>query len=109
MDEPFGALDPTTRLHMQELLVKLWKEAEATVFFVTHSIEEAVYLGDRVYIFSSAPGTIIREMTIPAPTLPPKDMLRERSFVDRVSEIRDVMDGLASSTRGGRLARWPSP
>jgi NitT/TauT family transport system ATP-binding protein len=101
MDEPFGALDPTTRLHMQELLVKLWKEAQATVFFVTHSIEEAVYLGDRVYIFSSAPGTIIREMTIPAPTLPPKDMLRERSFVDRVSEIRDVMDGLASSTRAG--------
>jgi len=40
-------------------------------------------------------------MTIPAPTLPPKDMLRERSFVDRVSEIRDVMDGLASSTRAG--------
>jgi NitT/TauT family transport system ATP-binding protein len=101
MDEPFGALDPTTRLHMQELLINLWKEAEATVFFVTHSIEEAVYLGDRVYIFSSAPGTIIREMTIPPPSLPPKDMLRERTFVERVSEIRDVMDGLASSTRAG--------
>lgn len=101
MDEPFGALDPTTRLHMQELLVTLWKEAEATVFFVTHSIEEAVYLGDRVYIFSSAPGTIIREMTIPPPNLPPKDMLRERTFVERVLEIRDIMDGLASSTRAG--------
>jgi NitT/TauT family transport system ATP-binding protein len=101
MDEPFGALDPTTRLHMQELLVDLWKEAQATVFFVTRSIEEAVYLGDRVYIFSSAPGTIIREMLIPAPTLPPKDMLRDREFVERVSEIRDVMDGLASSTRAG--------
>ena len=101
MDEPFGALDPTTRLHMQELLVGLWKEAQATVFFVTHSIEEAVYLGDRVYIFSSAPGTIIREMTIPPPTLPPKDMLRERAFVERVSEIRDIMDTLSSSTRAG--------
>jgi len=101
MDEPFGALDPTTRLHMQELLVALWKEAQATVFFVTHAIEEAVYLGDRVYIFSSAPGTIIRQMTMPPPTLPPKDMLRERAFVDRVSEIRDVMDSLASSTRAG--------
>ena len=56
MDEPFGALDPTTRLHMQDLLVELWREAQATVFFVTHSIEEAVYLGDRVYVFSSAPG-----------------------------------------------------
>jgi NitT/TauT family transport system ATP-binding protein len=101
MDEPFGALDPTTRLHMQELLVDLWKEAEATVFFVTHSIEEAVYLGDRVYIFSSAPGTIIREMTIPPPTLPPKDMLRDHRFVERVSEIRDVMDTLSSSTKAG--------
>jgi len=101
MDEPFGALDPTTRLHMQELLVELWKEAQATVFFVTHSIEEAVYLGDRVYIFSSSPGTIIREMTIPPPTLPPKDMLRERAFVERVSEIRDTMDTLSSSTRAG--------
>ena len=56
MDEPFGALDPTTRLHMQALLVELWKEAQATVFFVTHSIEEAVYLGDRVYVFSSVAG-----------------------------------------------------
>ena len=68
MDEPFGALDPTTRLHMQELLVELWREAQATVFFVTHSIEEAVYLGDRVYVFSSAPGTILREMAVPPPT-----------------------------------------
>jgi NitT/TauT family transport system ATP-binding protein len=101
MDEPFGALDPTTRLHMQELLVDLWKEAQATVFFVTHSIEEAIYLGDRVYVFSSAPGTIIREMKVPPPTLPPKDMLREPAFVERVSEIRDVMDTLASPTRAG--------
>jgi len=101
MDEPFGALDPTTRLHMQELLVDLWKEAQATVFFVTHSIEEAIYLGDRVYVFSSAPGTIIREMKVPPPTLPPKDALREPAFVERVSEIRDVMDTLASPTRPG--------
>ncbi len=101
MDEPFGALDPTTRLHMQELLVDLWKEAQATVFFVTHSIEEAIYLGDRVYVFSSAPGTIIREMVVPPPTHPPKEMLREHDFVERVCEIRDVMDNLATSTRAG--------
>jgi NitT/TauT family transport system ATP-binding protein len=101
MDEPFGALDPTTRLHMQQLLVDLWKEAQATVFFVTHSIEEAIYLGDRVYVFSSSPGTIIREMVVPPPTHPPKEMLREPSFVERVCEIRDVMDTLATSTRAG--------
>jgi NitT/TauT family transport system ATP-binding protein len=101
MDEPFGALDPTTRLHMQELLVELWKEASATVFFVTHSIEEAVYLGDRVYVFSSSPGTIIREMAIPPATQPPKEMLRDPRFVDRVSEIREIMDKLAASVRPG--------
>jgi len=101
MDEPFGALDPTTRLHMQALLVDLWKEAQATVFFVTHSIEEAVYLGDRVYVFSSAPGTILREMEVPPPDRPPKDMQREPAFVERVFEIRDLIDALASSTRAG--------
>ncbi|MEP7307840.1 MAG: ABC transporter ATP-binding protein [Acidobacteriota bacterium] len=101
MDEPFGALDPTTRLHMQQLLVDLWKEAQATVFFVTHSIEEAIYLGDRVYVFSSSPGTIIQEMLVPPPTHPPKEMLREPAFVERVCAIRDLMDGLATSTRAG--------
>jgi NitT/TauT family transport system ATP-binding protein len=101
MDEPFGALDPTTRLHMQALLVELWKEAQATVFFVTHSIEEAVYLGDRVYVFSSAPGTILREMEVPAPDRPPKEMQREPAFMQRVFEIRDLIDTLASSTRAG--------
>jgi NitT/TauT family transport system ATP-binding protein len=59
MDEPFGALDPATRLNMQDLLVGLWREASATVFFITHSVEEAVYLADRVYIMSPSPGTIL--------------------------------------------------
>ncbi len=101
MDEPFGALDPTTRLHMQELLVDLWRDAQATVFFVTHSIEEALYVGDRVYVFSGPPGTIIREMIVPQPTMPAKEMLRERAFVDRLVEIRDIMDTQVSSTRPG--------
>ena len=101
MDEPFGALDPTTRLHMQALLVDLWREAQATVFFVTHSIEEAVYLGDRVYVFSSAPGTILRQMEVPPPDRPPKEMQREPEFVERVFEIRDIIDNLATSTRAG--------
>lgn len=101
MDEPFGALDPTTRLNMQALLVDLWREAQATVFFVTHSIEEAVYLGDRVYIFSSAPGTILREMEVAKPHKPPKVMQREPAFMEKVFEIRDIIENLSSSTRGG--------
>ena len=101
MDEPFGALDPATRLNMQALLVDLWRDAQATVFFVTHSIEEAVYLGDRVYIFSSAPGTILREMQVPKPHRPPKEMQREPQFLEKVFEIRDLVENLASSTRAG--------
>jgi NitT/TauT family transport system ATP-binding protein len=101
MDEPFGALDPTTRLHMQALLVDLWKEAQATVFFVTHSIEEAVYLGDRVYVFSSAPGTILREMQLPSPDRPPKEMQRDPAFIERVFELRDIIENLAESTSAG--------
>jgi NitT/TauT family transport system ATP-binding protein len=101
MDEPFGALDPTTRLHMQGLLVELWKEAQATVFFVTHSIEEAVYLGDRVYIFSSSPGTLLREMKVPPSTRPPRETQRDPAFIKQVFEIRDIMETLATSTRAG--------
>jgi hypothetical protein len=54
-----------------------------------------------VYAFSAAPGTIIREMKIPPPDRPPKEMLRQPGFVERVSEIRDIMDHLSSSTRAG--------
>jgi NitT/TauT family transport system ATP-binding protein len=101
MDEPFGALDPTTRLRMQDLLVGLAREIQATVFFVTHSIEEAVYLGDRTYVFSSQPGTIIREMSVPPPDFPAKQMQRQPEFMEIVNELRDLMEKLESSTRAG--------
>lgn len=58
MDEPFSALDEPTRLEMQELVVKLWHRIHPTIFCVTHSITEAVYLGSRVWIFTHAPGQI---------------------------------------------------
>ncbi len=58
MDEPFSALDEPTRYEMQRLITDLWNEVEATVFIVTHSISEAVYLGDRVWIMTPAPGRI---------------------------------------------------
>src|SRR5436190_21641060 len=61
MDEPFGALDPNTRCNMQDLLIRLWKEVEATVFFITHSIEEVVLLGDSGDLMSNWPGTVLGE------------------------------------------------
>ena len=101
MDEPFGALDPATRLRMQDLLVSLSREAQATVFFVTHSIEEAVYLGDRTYVFSSCPGTILKELAVPPPDFPAKEMQRQPRFMEIVFQIRDMIESLESSTRAG--------
>jgi NitT/TauT family transport system ATP-binding protein len=91
MDEPFGALDPLTRLNMQDLLVRLWREVEATVFFVTHSIEEAVYLGDRVYIMSTGPGRVQKELEIQPADRPALEMARVPRFQETVYYIRDLI------------------
>ena len=91
MDEPFGALDPQTRLNMQDLLVTLWRKVQATVFFVTHSIEEAVYLGDRVYVLSSSPGTMARELEVEPPDRAAAEMQREQKFQDTVYFLRDLI------------------
>jgi NitT/TauT family transport system ATP-binding protein len=91
MDEPFGALDPRTRMNMQNLLVSLWRDVQATVFFVTHSIEEAVYLGDRVHILSSSPGTLMKELEVEPPDRPAREMQKESAFQETVYYIRDFI------------------
>jgi NitT/TauT family transport system ATP-binding protein len=65
MDEPFGALDAQTRIVMQEHLLKLWAQIGTTIVFVTHDVDEAIYLADRVLIMSAAPGRIKRDLAIP--------------------------------------------
>jgi NitT/TauT family transport system ATP-binding protein len=82
MDEPFGALDPGIRLRMQELLMELWKEQQATVFLVTHSVEEAVYLGDRVFVMAAKPGRLIEILKVPRPSEPPEESRRKPWFTD---------------------------
>jgi NitT/TauT family transport system ATP-binding protein len=82
MDEPFGALDPGIRLRMQELLIQLWKEQEATVFLVTHSVEEAVYLGDRIFVMASRPGRLVEILKVPRPFESPEESRRKSWFID---------------------------
>jgi len=67
MDEPFGALDAQTRESMQEELTRLWERTGKTIVFVTHDIEEAVYLGDRVVVLTARPGRIREEVKIDLP------------------------------------------
>ncbi|MCG8350921.1 MAG: ABC transporter ATP-binding protein [Chloroflexales bacterium] len=65
MDEPFGALDAQTRVIMQELLLDLWQRQPKTILFVTHDIEEAIFLSDRIYVMSVRPGRIKAELRMP--------------------------------------------
>ena len=82
MDEPFGALDPGIRLRMQELLIKLWSEQQGTVFLVTHSVEEAVYLGDRVFLMAAKPGRLVEIIKVPRPSESPEESRRKPWFIN---------------------------
>jgi NitT/TauT family transport system ATP-binding protein len=101
MDEPFGALDPPTRSKMQDNLVELWREQSPTIFFITHSIEEAVYLGDHLLIFSNSPGTVLKEVRVPPPDRPALESQREPKFQEIVWGIREIIEKLESSKRAG--------
>lgn len=95
MDEPFSALDEPTRLEMQRLLVDLWHDVHATVFLVTHSIAEAVYLGDRVWIFSQGPGTIameIRDALPPAAGADPSVVSTDPRFLDAIRAVTHAFE-----------------
>jgi NitT/TauT family transport system ATP-binding protein len=99
MDEPFSALDEPTRHEMQRLITQLWNEMDATVFIVTHSIPEAVFLGDRVWIITPSPGRLGREFNdIIPPThgIDPVTVYEQREFKDAVGEVAHAFHQLES-------------
>jgi NitT/TauT family transport system ATP-binding protein len=99
MDEPFGALDPATRLDMQDLLVRLWREVQATVLFVTHSIEEAVYLGDRVFVMATTPGRIAGDIRMPAASAPARETQSEPWFREQVQSLQERIEQIEAAAR----------
>ncbi|MBL0236489.1 MAG: ABC transporter ATP-binding protein [Saprospiraceae bacterium] len=91
MDEPFGALDIKTRLQMQELLLALWNKFHSTIVFVTHDINEAVYLSDEIYILKSQPSNIAHKMVVDLPLIRNRELKRSDKYISLVQELEDRM------------------
>jgi ABC-type nitrate/sulfonate/bicarbonate transport system ATPase subunit len=87
LDEPFGALDALTRRELQNWLLRVWQEFEWTVMFITHDVEEAVYLADRVIVSTARPGRIKRELKIDLPRPRRPGMIAEPEFGKLVGEL----------------------
>jgi NitT/TauT family transport system ATP-binding protein len=93
MDEPFSALDEPTRLEMQALIVELWHRVHPTIFCITHSVTEAVYLGERVWIFTKAPGQIaydIHECIPPSQGIAPLIAQERREFQEAARIVTEA-------------------
>ncbi|MFR0688915.1 ABC transporter ATP-binding protein [Enterobacterales bacterium AE_CKDN230030158-1A_HGKHYDSX7] len=91
MDEPFGALDSQTRMQMQQLLLRVWDHSKKTVVFVTHDIDEAILLGDRVYVMGARPGRIKRILDVPIERPRSLDMVMDRQFIEMKREILGLL------------------
>jgi NitT/TauT family transport system ATP-binding protein len=92
MDEPFGALDAQVRQVMGMELLRIWDAARKTILFVTHDIDEAIYLADRVIVMSASPGRIVRELTIDLPRPRALDLRNDPTFISYRRAIWDLLE-----------------
>jgi NitT/TauT family transport system ATP-binding protein len=103
MDEPFGALDAQTRHLMQSELLSIWQRTPKTVIFVTHDVQEAVYLADRVVVMSARPGRIMATVDTRFDKND-KDIFRAKPFVDKVDELWNLVREEAIKAQGSQQA-----
>lgn len=101
MDEPFGALDEQNKYILQEELLSIWSETKKTVLFITHSIDEALYLSDRVLLMSAQPGKIINEIIIDLPR--PRKLEDIRTNPEIASKFMEIWNHLQVEVQGSRL------
>ncbi|HEY9645141.1 MAG TPA: ABC transporter ATP-binding protein, partial [Chroococcidiopsis sp.] len=93
MDEPFGALDVQTKETMQQFLLDVWRRTQTSIFMITHDVEEAVFLAQRVYVLSAHPGTVQREVIIDLPDQRDYQIKRQPKFQAYKDEIMDLLRG----------------
>ncbi|MBV8508632.1 MAG: ABC transporter ATP-binding protein, partial [Xanthobacteraceae bacterium] len=104
LDEPLGALDALTRMRLQDELLRIWETEKITMILVTHDVEEAIYLGDRIVVMQANPGRISRDINV---ELPPVRQRTDAAFIALRQEVLADMGALSQSDRGGpaRLRR----
>jgi len=108
MDEPFGALDAFTRESMQEELLKIWRETSVTIVFVTHSIEEAIFLSERVLVLSSAPARIIEDCDIPFDYPRSYELRASSEVADLRTHLHNLLQNASFSARSeSRVSATP--
>jgi len=93
LDEPFGALDAQTRLDMQRWLLDVWRESGRTVLFITHDVDESIFLSDRILVMSPRPGRIVADLANPLARPRDLDVLTEPAFVALKSQIMHLLHG----------------
>jgi taurine transport system ATP-binding protein len=104
MDEPLGALDALTREKMQGLVIKLWKETGKTIVLITHSVEEALLLGERLIVMAPRPGRIFKEYTLPfaerGVTMDLREVKKSQGFAETREEILSMIWGMEEEIMG---------
>jgi len=103
MDEPFGALDAQTRVVMQEILTNMWQRLRISVLFITHDIDEAIFLSDRLYVMTARPGRIKAEIPIPLPRPRTPAMMASPEFVTLVQQVRALIREESLASMQGEL------
>ncbi len=91
LDEPFGALDAMTRSSMQDWLLEIWKKHNHSILFITHDIEEAIYLSDRVYVMSTRPGRFLDELEIKISRPRKKEVILSQDFLEYKGRILEKL------------------
>jgi NitT/TauT family transport system ATP-binding protein len=103
MDEPFGALDAQTRVVMQEILTNMWQRFRISVLFITHDIDESIFLSDKVYVMTARPGRIKAEIEIPLPRPRVPEMATSSEFLQLKRQLHDLIREESFKAMGGEL------
>jgi len=103
MDEPFGALDAQTRVVMQQILTNMWQKFQISVLFITHDIDEAIFLSDRVYVMTARPGSIKAEIPITLPRPRTDETLVTPEFLRLKLQLRQLIREESLKAMGGEL------